>query len=97
MKQNDFDSVLTLSPRELEVFRALGSGQTCKEIADVLGLSVKTIEAHVANIRERTKTDCAIAVRHLATRFVIFCEQSKVTLEPAPVESRKPRFQFQPA
>jgi DNA-binding NarL/FixJ family response regulator len=39
-----------LSDRELEVFRFLGQGLGTREIAERLHLSVKTIEAHRANI-----------------------------------------------
>jgi DNA-binding NarL/FixJ family response regulator len=39
-----------LSERELEVIKHLVQGQTNKEIARDLGLSVRTIEAHLRNI-----------------------------------------------
>jgi len=40
-----------LSLREVEVFRLLGSGNSCREIASLLGISVKTCEAHRENIK----------------------------------------------
>jgi pimeloyl-ACP methyl ester carboxylesterase/DNA-binding CsgD family transcriptional regulator len=39
-----------LSPRELEVLRLLAAGETNSQIARRLGLSVHTIERHVANL-----------------------------------------------
>ena len=39
-----------LSDRELEIFRLSGAGQTCRESATALHLSIKTIEAHRGNI-----------------------------------------------
>ncbi|RME04249.1 MAG: DNA-binding response regulator [Planctomycetota bacterium] len=42
-----------LSDRELEVFTLLGEGKTTKQIAQLLCLSVKTIETYRANIKEK--------------------------------------------
>jgi two-component system, NarL family, response regulator NreC len=39
-----------LSPRETEVLRLIASGHTNTQIAEVLGLSVRTVESHRANI-----------------------------------------------
>ena len=40
--------------RELEVLRALASGKSNKDIADALGISVKTAGHHVQHIFDRT-------------------------------------------
>jgi len=42
-----------LTDRELEIFRMIGAGQSVKEIADKLCLSVKTVEAHREHIKEK--------------------------------------------
>jgi len=42
-----------LTDRELEVFRLIGAGQSVREIADKLCLSVKTVEAHREHIKEK--------------------------------------------
>lgn len=42
-----------LSDRELEVFELLGKGHTTREIAQKLGLGLKTIEAHRAGIKKK--------------------------------------------
>lgn len=42
-----------LSPRELEVLRLIALGYTNQEIADMLVLSVKTIETHKAHITDK--------------------------------------------
>ncbi len=39
-----------LSPRELDVLRLAADGRTNDEIADALGLSVRTVERHLSNI-----------------------------------------------
>lgn len=42
-----------LSDRELEVFRLIGRGHTTRNISGMLSLSVKTVEAHCANIKQK--------------------------------------------
>jgi DNA-binding NarL/FixJ family response regulator len=42
-----------LTPRELEVVKLIAEGNTSKEIAETLFLSVKTVERHRANILEK--------------------------------------------
>jgi DNA-binding NarL/FixJ family response regulator len=44
---------LGLSTREIEIFDHLGSGRTAREIAEALGLSVKTVASHRANIQAK--------------------------------------------
>ncbi|HEX4716386.1 MAG TPA: response regulator transcription factor [Ktedonobacteraceae bacterium] len=42
-----------LSPRELEVLKLVAEGHTNQEIADQLVLSIKTVQAHRANVMEK--------------------------------------------
>lgn len=42
-----------LSDREMEVFRLRGQGRSAKEIADRLGVSVKTVSSYEARIKEK--------------------------------------------
>jgi len=42
-----------LTPRQVEVLRLIAAGQTTKAIAQRLGISVKTVEAHRAQLMER--------------------------------------------
>ncbi|MBE3560933.1 MAG: response regulator transcription factor [Ktedonobacteraceae bacterium] len=42
-----------LTPREMEVLKLVAEGRTSQEIADLLVLSVKTVQAHRANIMEK--------------------------------------------
>jgi DNA-binding NarL/FixJ family response regulator len=42
-----------LTNRELEVFRLIGDGHGTRQIADVLHLSVKTVESYQAHIKEK--------------------------------------------
>ena len=49
-KVADYDP---LTPRELEVLKLIAEGKTTKEIAELLVLSVKTVERHRADILHR--------------------------------------------
>ena len=42
-----------LSPRESEILRCLGAGQASRQIAEALGMSVRTVETHRQNIRRK--------------------------------------------
>jgi DNA-binding NarL/FixJ family response regulator len=42
-----------LTPRELEILKLIAEAHTSKEIADMLFISVKTVERHRANILEK--------------------------------------------
>lgn len=62
-------SLAALSPRQREILRLMAEGNATKEIAYSLGISVKTVEAHRAQIMERLEIrDLAglvrFAVRH---------------------------------
>jgi DNA-binding NarL/FixJ family response regulator len=45
-----------LSPRELEVIQLVVDGLSNQEMADALGLSLRTVHAHVSNAMSKTDT-----------------------------------------
>lgn len=47
------DPMARLSDRELEVFRLIGEGHGTRQIAEELGLSVKTVESYQAHIKDK--------------------------------------------
>jgi DNA-binding NarL/FixJ family response regulator len=54
-----------LSNRELEIFRLLGSGLTTRRVAEKLHVSVRTVEAHRENIKQKLNIrDAAELMRH---------------------------------
>lgn len=61
------DPLDALTPRQREILQLVAEGNTSKEIAERLGLSFKTVEAHRAQIMER------LGVRDLAglVRFAV--------------------------
>jgi DNA-binding NarL/FixJ family response regulator len=48
-------NVETLSDRELDVFRRLGEGESTRRIAGELHLSIKTVQAYCARIKEKLR------------------------------------------
>jgi len=65
-KSKTKNGIEQLSDRELEVFRSIGEGRTTVEIAQSLGISVKTVEAHRGNIRHKLKLPSSGALLRLA-------------------------------
>jgi DNA-binding NarL/FixJ family response regulator len=56
------DELSGLSNRELQIYRLVGQGVTTKEIARRLFLSVKTVESHRANIKQKLRVGTAAAL-----------------------------------
>ncbi len=50
---DDNPAFIVLTPREREILQKLSEGQSTKEKADVLNVSVKTVETHRRNIMEK--------------------------------------------
>lgn len=67
--QEDVSPGAVLTDRELEVFRALGTGRRLREVADALGVSLKTAESHVASIKRKLGIRHANELVHRATLF----------------------------
>jgi DNA-binding NarL/FixJ family response regulator len=67
--------VRKLSDREFEVFQFIGQGIGTREIAQKLHLSVKTVEVHRANIKEKLSLKTATELVRYAVRWVDSEEQ----------------------
>ena len=63
-------SVSSLSDRELEVFRLIGQGYGTRKIAEMLHLSVKTIETYRAHIKFKLDLDNAAHLLQYAVQWV---------------------------
>lgn len=59
-----------LSDRELEVFQLIGQGYSTRNIAEMLHLSVKTIESYRANIKEKLDLKNAAELMQHAVKWV---------------------------
>ena len=58
-----------LSDRELEVFRFLGQGRGTPQIAETLGISLKTVQAYCARIKDKLGLANATELLREAMRF----------------------------
>ncbi len=63
-------SVSNLSDRELEVFRLIGQGYGTRKIAEMLHLSIKTIETYRAHIKFKLDLDNAAHLLQYAVQWV---------------------------
>ncbi len=63
-------SVQQLSDREFEVFQMIGQGESTREIAAHLHLSVKTVEVHRLNIKKKLKLRTATDLVRHAVRWL---------------------------
>jgi len=66
----DLSLVARLSDRELEVFRLIGQGRETRIIAEELNLSIKTVQAHCANIKEKLGLENSTELIRGAVRWV---------------------------
>jgi len=57
-----------LTPREREILQLLAEGKSNKEVATVLGISAKTVEAHRANIMHKLGLHSMSDIVHYAIR-----------------------------
>jgi DNA-binding NarL/FixJ family response regulator len=65
-----------LTPRQLDVLRLIAAGQSTKDIAQNLNISVKTVESHRAQLMERLRIhDVAGLVRYAIKMGVVRIEE----------------------
>src|SRR5262249_39659818 len=58
-----------LSDRELEVFQMLGLGRGTRQIAESIGISLKTVQAYCARIKEKLGLNSATELLREAVRW----------------------------
>ncbi len=69
------DVVVDLTPREREVLQLVAEGHTNTSIANVLNISVKTVEKHRANLMNKMEADdLATLIRVAIKRHLIFTD-----------------------
>lgn len=69
-EENETPSVERLSDRELEVLERIGQGYGAAEIARMLNLSVKTVNAYRDHIKEKLRVNAAGDLRRFAVKWV---------------------------
>ncbi len=67
--KSDVDPVTRLSDRELEVFTLIGKGCGAAEIAERLGISVKTVNAYRDHIKDKLGLPSAADLRKFAVEW----------------------------
>ena len=73
---NPLDEYDRLTSREREVCQLIAEGNTNNEIAQQLGISIKTVEKHRANLMEKLSVqDVASLIREAIKQGVIFIER----------------------
>lgn len=64
-----FDTISTLSDRQLQIFTLIGKGLGTVEIASKLNLSIKTIDTHKENIKAKLHCASSAELRQLAIEW----------------------------
>jgi DNA-binding NarL/FixJ family response regulator len=81
--------VVELSPREREVVQLLGEGNTTKEVAIMLNVTVKTAETHRSNIMLKLKLhSIAELVLYAVRNEIVHVQLPAVLRFPGPVNGR---------
>lgn len=63
-------AVSALTDRELEVYRHIGEGKTSREIAGLMGISIRTVDAHRTHIKDKLGLRDAADLTYQAIRWV---------------------------
>ncbi len=79
------DKMRLLYNRELQVLENLGRGRTTKEIAEIFGISAKTVESYRESLKKKLDVPDSVTLVHLAT---IWQQCGRWGLPPS--ESRMP-------
>ena len=66
-----------LSDREFEIFELLGDGLSTQQIAERLHLSMKTVDAHRANVKEKLKLKTGNELISFAARWTASTARSR--------------------
>lgn len=60
--------VMTLTPREAEVLRLIAEGHTNRQVAEILTISVRTVESHRSNLMGKLGFDSRVELVRYAKR-----------------------------
>ncbi|MDH5524546.1 MAG: helix-turn-helix transcriptional regulator [Desulfobulbaceae bacterium] len=74
---------LHVTPRETQIMELLSFGNSQKEIADILGCSINTVDTHIKNIKEKTglqkanEIGCAYLFKRYHLPISDICERTR--------------------
>jgi len=80
---NSLSPIASLSEREFEVLHLLGLGFSTRQIAKKFNRSIKTVETHRANLKDKLKLDSGTDLTHFAFQL-----SAQLSAEIAPHPSR---------
>lgn len=73
MKADKFQAPVSVSERELEIIELVTNGLTNLQIAHKLEISKRTVDNHISNILEKTKTENRVALVRWAINWGKVC------------------------
>ncbi|WP_267383671.1 helix-turn-helix domain-containing protein [Cyanobacterium sp. uoEpiScrs1] len=73
MLSKKFQTVASLSSREMEILELVSNGLTNLEIADKLKISKRTVDNHVSNTLAKTKTENRVELLRWALQWGKIC------------------------
>ena len=76
------DRLAQLSRREREVFNFVVSGRMNKHIAQSMGISIKTVKAHRAQVMQKMGVISVAALVHLCEGLALACQPQRPSPEP---------------
>lgn len=62
MHNSEASSAIVLSERELEIVNLIAEGLTNQQIADQLEIKKRTVDNHISNILNKTRTDNRVSL-----------------------------------
>ena len=88
--ETSYRSTDNLSDRELQVVELIATGLTNQDIAKQLAISKRTVDNHISNILEKTRTANRVALVRWALQWGKVCidEVNCCALEPSEVSSQ---------
>lgn len=73
MANTKFQAPVSLSERELQILDLVATGLTNSEIAEYLEISKRTVDNHISNVLNKTKTENRVELVRWALRWGKVC------------------------
>ena len=73
MASTKFQTPVSLSERELQILDLVATGLTNSEIAEYLEISKRTVDNHISNVLNKTKTENRVELVRWALRWGKVC------------------------
>lgn len=73
MTEDKFQTPASLSDREIEILALVANGLTNSQIAQTLEISKRTVDNHISNILDKTKTDNRVELVRWALHWGKVC------------------------